>query len=392
MSSYVPTQPEVCAHIQKAEAEEKVSAQSFIVFSSREKQIFLLSQRNYGALKCGFHRGTPQCRKSTSHFPTNVMDAAMQQTTTKDGRTSQSGRINLPILFDYSNEIPYLCHVSQARTNVVKNMNTNNPRQKVIISLTSFPAAISYAARAIRSLLDGSVLPDKLVLYLTFSQFGEKGIPDELLRMAEENPVFEIRNYDRDIRSYRKLIPALQDFPDAVIVTTDDDVAYHRHMLRDLLRLHEQMPDAVLAHRAKRMKPGKPYRRWSKYRWYDFVFKRIHSGFKNIQTGVGGVLYPPHCLKTDMLDEDLFTRIAPTTDDIWFWAAAVANGTPVIPVPFGHNKPRGVGKPRELSLKTSNFKSGTDRNAAALKAIVEHYPAIGRRIGYEIHTDKPENT
>mgnify|MGYP000001824772 FL=1 len=267
-------------------------------------------------------------------------------------------------------------------------MNPNISKPEVIVSLTSFPAAISYAAKAIRSVLQGSVLPDKVVLYLTVSQFGESGIPQELQKLAADNPLFEIRNYDRDIRSYRKLIPALKDFPDAVIVTIDDDVAYHENMLRDLLRLHKQIPGAVLAHRAKRMKPGKPYRRWSKYRWYDFLFKRIHSGFTNIGTGVGGILYPPHALKAEMLDVDLFTRIAPTTDDIWFWAAAVANGTPIVPVPFGHNKPKGVGKPRELSLKTLNFKSGTDRNAAALKAIVEKYPIVGERIGYEITNHK----
>ena len=261
-------------------------------------------------------------------------------------------------------------------------MNPNVPKPQVVVSMTSFPAAISYAAQAVQSLLDGSVLPDKLVLYLTVSQFGESGVPRSLLELAERNPVFEIRNYDRDIRSYRKLIPALSDFPEAVIVTVDDDVAYHKHMLRDLLRLHEQLPQAVLAHRAKRMKPGLPYCKWSKYRWYSFLLKKLHVGFRNIQTGVGGVLYPPHSLKPEMLDEELFTQIAPTTDDIWFWAAAVANGTPIVPVPFGYNKPKGVGKPRTLSLKTTNFKSGVDRNAAALKAIVERYPEIGRRIGY----------
>lgn len=250
--------------------------------------------------------------------------------------------------------------------------------------MTSFPAAIPYAAMAIQSILKGSVLPDKVVLYLTFSQFGESGIPQDLLSLSKSNPLFEIRNYDRDIRSYRKLIPALKDFPDAVIVTVDDDVAYHRHMLRDFLCLHEQLPNAVLAHRAKRMKPGKPYRKWNKYRWYSFLLKKIHVDFRNIQTGVGGVLYPPHSLKTEMLDVDLFTEIAPTTDDIWFWAAAVANGVPIVPVPFGHNKPRGLQKPRELSLKTTNFKSGIDWNAAALKAIVEKFPAIGKQIGYEI--------
>lgn len=262
-------------------------------------------------------------------------------------------------------------------------MAPNTSQQQVIVSITSFPAAIPYAAQAVKSILNGSVLPDKVVLYLTFSQFGEGGLPQELLKLAADNPVFEIRDYGRDIRSYRKLIPALADFPDAVIVTVDDDVAYHRHMLRSLLRLHGQMPGAVLAHRAKRMKPGKPYRQWSKYRWYSFLLKRIHSGFTNIQTGVGGVLYPPHCLKEEMLDVDLFTGIAPTTDDIWFWAAAVANGTPIVPVPFGYNKPRGVGKPRTLSLKTTNFKSGTDRNAAALKVILEKFPEVARKVNYE---------
>ncbi len=255
--------------------------------------------------------------------------------------------------------------------------------ERVVVSMTSFPAAIPYAIGAIRSILRGSVLPDKVELYLNFSQFGEAGIPQELLKLAGQNPIFEIRNYDRDIRSYRKLIPALADFPDAVIVTVDDDVAYHRHMLRDLLTLHELLPNAVLAHRAKRIQLGKPYRRWSKYRWYSFLFHRIHRSFATLQTGVGGVLYPPHALRPDMLDADLFTAIAPTTDDIWFWAAAVANGVPVVPVPFGHNKPRGLDKPSELSLKKTNFKGQTDRNAAALKAILERYPEIGKRLEAE---------
>lgn len=140
--------------------------------------------------------------------------------------------------------------------------------------MTSFPAAISYAVGAVKSILAGTVLPDKLVLYLTFSQFGEEGIPKELSALAEENPVFEIRNYDTDIRSYRKLVPALTDFPEAVIVTVDDDVDYHPNMLRNLLRLHEQHPDAVIAHRAKRINPDKPYRKWKKYKWYHFLMKR----------------------------------------------------------------------------------------------------------------------
>ncbi len=260
------------------------------------------------------------------------------------------------------------------------NANSNTKKKQVIVSLTSFPAAIPYAAEAIKSILAGSVLPDKVVLYLTFAQFENNSIPQNLITLAKENPLFEIRDYPREIRSYRKLIPALRDFPDAIIVTVDDDVDYHKDMLADLLRLHEKYPNALLAHRAKLIKPDKPYKKWRKYRWYNFLFKKIHAGYRNLQTGVGGVLYPPHSLKEDMLDEELFTKIAPTTDDIWFWAAAVANGVKLIPVPFGHNKPKELGKPNTLSLKTVNYKAGIDRNAAAFNAIIEHYPIVKQRV------------
>ena len=77
-----------------------------------------------------------------------------------------------------------------------------------------------------------------------------------------------------------------------------------------------------------------------------------------------------------MIDLELFTTLAPSCDDIWFWAAGVRNGYPVVPMPFGHNKPRGLHKPKSLSLKTVNFKGGIDRNTAALNAIIEHYPEI----------------
>lgn len=259
-------------------------------------------------------------------------------------------------------------------------MNKNSKQEKIIVSLTSFPEAIPFAVKAIKSILNGSSLPDKVVLYLTYSQFGEKGLPQELLNLSDQNPIFEIKDYPQDIRSYRKLIPALNDFPNDVIVTIDDDVEYHKNMLRDLLRLHNRIPNAVLAHRVRHINLDMPYRKWHKYKWYHFLLKRIHLGFSNLQTGVGGVLYPPHSLKKEMLSIDLFTKIAPTMDDIWFWAAAVANGTKTAPIPFGHRKPRELGKPNSLSLKTINFRSGTDRNAATLKAILEKYPLIKQRI------------
>jgi len=249
-------------------------------------------------------------------------------------------------------------------------------KQQVIISMTSFPAAIGYAEMAIQSLLRGSVQPDKIVLYLTQSQFEGCSLPESLVKLQKQNAIFEIRHYDRDIRSYTKLIPALRDFPEDIIVTVDDDVYYHRDMLRELLALHAKLPDAIVAQRARRIKKNLPYRKWTKFHWYDFLFKRLHVSHSTLQTGVGGVLYPPHSLNPAMLAPDLFMSIAPTADDIWFWAAAARQGVPVVPVPFGRTHPREIGKPRSLSLKWINYEGGDDKNAVALKKIIEKYPDV----------------
>lgn len=253
---------------------------------------------------------------------------------------------------------------------------------KTIVSLTSFPPAIRYAADAVRSILAGAVLPDKIVLYLAETQFPGRKVPEELAAVERESPLFEVRWCpDDDIRSYKKLIPALADFPEEIIVTVDDDVWYHRNMLRDLMRIHNRRPDVIVAHRARRARLGKPYKSWRKYRWYDFIFRRMHFDWRTLPTGVGGVLYPPHSLDETMLDPEVFMALAPTVDDIWFWTAAVSGGTYVVPYPWGvHNKTRGLEKPVALSLKKLNVMSGEDRNVVALKKILERYPAVAKKL------------
>ncbi len=260
---------------------------------------------------------------------------------------------------------------------------TMNKKERVIVSLTSIPGAIPYAVQAIESILNGSMRPDKIVLYLDSEKFPDQIIPPELSELQARNPIVDIRFDPTEMRSYKKLIPALRDFPNDVIVTVDDDIYYPPHTLRHLLRLHQRLPDAILAHRVRKVKPDAPYQQWKKYKWHDFVFKKIHLSRLAMQTGVGGVLYPPHSLDETMLDPELFMSMAPTNDDIWFWAAAVSKGTYVVPLPNGQRSAKEIGKPKELSLKTINLKPGDDRNRDAFDKILAYYPHIKQRIEQE---------
>ena len=43
--------------------------------------------------------------------------------------------------------------------------------------------------------------------------------------------------------------------------------------------------------------------------------------------GGAGILYPPHSLHPDVFDQDLYMRLCPLADDIWFWWMAKRNRT-----------------------------------------------------------------
>lgn len=59
---------------------------------------------------------------------------------------------------------------------------------QIIISLTSFPAALPYAAQAIRAILRGSLLPDKIILYLDTHKFTNGILPPEIEAIKTECP------------------------------------------------------------------------------------------------------------------------------------------------------------------------------------------------------------
>ncbi|MDR0449404.1 MAG: glycosyltransferase [Rickettsiales bacterium] len=254
---------------------------------------------------------------------------------------------------------------------------------KIIASMTSFPAAVGFAARALRSVLNQSVKPDKVVLYLTASQFPGGKIPAELTALKKEYKNFEVRFYEENIRSYTKLIPALKDFPDDIIITFDDDILYPRGVIAALLRHHKKYPRAVIGNRIRRARFGAdgrliPHLKWKVYKSLRFFYLSTRPRLVNHITGVAGALYPPHIFPKEVFDSKTFMEIAPSVDDVWFWLMAVKNGVGTAPVPFGRGSVHleDMTKPMEITLKSVNIYSGTDVNLVATEKILEKYPDI----------------
>lgn len=197
----------------------------------------------------------------------------------------------------------------------------------VVVSVTSYPARIDSVYQTIQTLKNQSVKPDKIILYLSRAEFPKKrpSLPRNLTDLLDDT--FEIHWIDKTLRSFQKIIPALREFPDAILVTADDDILYTENWLKLLLAAYSECPNIIHCHRAHRIvfNKGKiaPYNAWK------MSFKNESAVYNNFLTGVGGVLYPPHCLDKNILNESEFLELCPMADDIWIWAMAVKNHTKI---------------------------------------------------------------
>ncbi len=259
------------------------------------------------------------------------------------------------------------------RYTTAKGVDENSCRKiPLILSLTSYPGRMSTLHFTLNTLLNQTLKPDRLILWLAKEQFpgGERRVPRKVRKLEKYG--LEIRWW-HDIKSYKKLIPALSSFSDALIVTADDDFFYPPTWLESLFNAWCDQPDIIHCQRAHRIKisPGgqiAPYDEWEK------VTANRDSSLMTFPTTGGGVIFPPGSLHPDVIKEDLFMTLAPTADDIWFWACAAVKGVPAQLVSgYIGQFPFIEGSQENGLWKTTNI---FGQNDISLKKIMDHFPEL----------------
>lgn len=116
-------------------------------------------------------------------------------------------------------------------------LNKSPRAEKVIVSLTSYDLRINDVKYAIYSLLNQNFPPDKLILWLDEDSFPqrEENLPRDLLELRDFGLTID---WCENLCSYKKLIPALEKYPDDIIVTADDDIFYRPNWLQILYDEH----------------------------------------------------------------------------------------------------------------------------------------------------------
>lgn len=240
----------------------------------------------------------------------------------------------------------------------------------LIVTLTSYPPRFPDLAKTLRSLLDQTLAADKVQLWVAHDDAAK--LPNDV--RALEKHGLEIRT-SADMRSYKKLIPALKERPDCFYVTADDDVYYPPEWLAGLVAEQKAHPGSVIAtrsHMAHRDKEGRlaPYETWE---LAASQTENRDDGRVLFPTGVGGILYPPGCFSEEVLDRELFMKLCPRGDDIWFFWMARKAGTQHRRTP-DHFDIVDWPNSQDVALAVQNLYS--DGNDSQIRAMEAHFGPV----------------
>ncbi len=262
-------------------------------------------------------------------------------------------------------------------------LNTKEREEKVIVSLTSFPARINCVHLSIKSLMIQTYKPDRIILWLSKLQFkGDEDLPKELLQLKEKG--LEIIYCEDDLRGHKKYFEAMkQQQPNELILTYDDDIIYPPNSIKWLMKAHKKYPNAVVANRGYEITFDaegkiKPNKQWKMISGYGVKKPR---SLLHLSNG-SGVLYPYDAMYKDVCNKDLIKEYALGIDDLWMTIMAILQGTKMLKSKHYHKIFSLCSGSQEFQLALENIKNEENINKydVVLEALMNLYPNLREKI------------
>ena len=207
-------------------------------------------------------------------------------------------------------------------------LNTEKRTEYVVASITSFPARIQTLHLVIESLLRQSFKLDKICVYFVEGEFESQKLPKPLEKLRKKGVDFCFKT--ESIRSHGKYFHAMRAFPQALVITFDDDIIYNSRIVETLVKTHISHPNCVVGTRCTRMICDKNRKLKGYLNWCFDWSLADKPDFLCFPTGIGGILYPPKSLAKEAFDVAAIKELCPMADDIWLKMMELLNNVPAI--------------------------------------------------------------
>lgn len=164
-------------------------------------------------------------------------------------------------------------------------------------------------------------------------------------------------------------------------MTADDDLLYRKNWLELLLNKYVQNPNYIICHRCHQVSFKNshiaPYNSWA----HELTHQEFPEASYNLfPTSGAGVLFPPHSLHPDVMKENIFMKLSPTADDVWFWAMALHNNTSICLCENNHNHITSIPGTDDNGTALAQINCRLKQNDIYISNILRSYPDIIKKL------------
>lgn len=225
------------------------------------------------------------------------------------------------ILFGIYHTNNFLCWYYH---NIKKKPISSPEEADYVVSLTTYPARVGNVWRVIEMAANQRGIQDKyaICLYLIKSEFEGIDLPAKIKELQARG--LTVKFNEENLKCHNKYFYAFKDYPEKTVITIDDDLQYNHHSISGLIKKNKEYPDCIIYNRGNRILKNEPYNNW------PFVEKLTCPQHDVFPTGVGGVLYPPHCCNRFVTDMEVIKKTCLRADDLWLNFMSRLNHTKVV--------------------------------------------------------------
>ena len=256
--------------------------------------------------------------------------------------------------------------------------NGLDQHSRIVVSLTSYPARINTVWITVETLLNQTMKPYKVILWLAREQFPHGKLPKRLVALQKRG--LEI-SYCEDLMPHKKYYYTMQKYSDYFVVTADDDIFYPEDHLEKLWQGYEKYPGNIICHWSHKIAYDKEGR-FVSYNELKSNGEEIPS-FLTLAVGCNGVLYPPSALCEEAFNIEKIKRISLYTDDLWLKCMSVLNDVKVVNCNETTLIYYNILEAQKSGLWQNNTKD-ENRNNKAWKVLMEEYPEVKQKLLKEI--------
>lgn len=258
---------------------------------------------------------------------------------------------------------------------------SKNP-EPIIISMTSYFARYNTISLTLKSLLNQTYKPDKIIVWLDDTP--QNQVTEEMTKF--ERYGVEYRYKKENLMPHKKYFYAMQEYHNALVITVDNDLIYSSDLVESLVKMHKKYPNCICARRVHKIQFNSdenitPYKEWI----YEYR-KELLPSHLLLATGCGGVLYPASIMPEETFDIKKIQNLCLKADDIWLKIMELKAGVKVVWVPSDYVMPYEIKEAQNRALNTNNTNAGG--NDKYIQKLLSEYPEAKEVLLTEWHNQE----